>query len=481
MNKTNKAVPFVSVLAMTAIAFTSNGLAEAAGLSKTTTVTTSSAISEKTAALTTSSKTIMPAQAAPQRVASSPVAAHIVFTNQQHLWIMNANAKGAAPKQVTKQGMVDIVGWSYNGEWLLYKQYSSADIYRTVPILWVVKSDGTGAFPLDSQPVEQTPRWSPTELKLAYLTDNPHGSNATQLNITKIDQGKATAISKLNQVNARDFAWMPEGKALLVATPAAAGQSPRLLKMDLTGKVGKSFGIADKPNINEGIYASQAAGLSVSPDGRYVAYYLLPNSSSIAADGVPLELLDLQHPARRVELGSSLAYREWLAWSADSNRLAFVGGGGREATTGKNLMIAERRNEFRTIQVGQKNFLGVQPEWADATGSKLYYEYGKENTSWLGNFDPERVMVPGQRIWQRTADGKQKAVTSGTATTADYAPIVSPDGKTLFFLRLDSAGHGSLYMKTGNGQETELLRHVTGENGYYGNYLPGWVAVHWGK
>ncbi|MET3291198.1 UNVERIFIED_CONTAM: Tol biopolymer transport system component [Brevibacillus sp. OAP136] len=483
--KKSGVIPFVSILAMAAAVASTVPVPAASAAPAIPTASAASTKPEPSAAPAKPAAASKPnaskQQASPQRVAAESVPARIAFTNQNHLWVMDAKAKGAAPKQVTTQGTVEIVGWSYNGEWLMYKQYKTEDRYSSDPVLWVVRADGTGAYPIETMPVYQTAKWSPTELQLAYATNNPKGHNQTQLTIATISAGKVTAKSRIDQVNAGDFTWMPDGKALLVATPATVGVPPRLVKMDLAGNVAKSFGIGEKPTANDGIYMRQAAGMAVSPDGRYVAYYQLPNSSSLAADGVSLMLLDLQQPAKRIELGGSLAYNQWLTWSADSSRLAFVEGGGREATTGKHLMIAERRTGFRPTQAAEEKLLSLQPEWGNAAGSTLYFEQGKENLSWMGNYDSTRVLVPGQRIWQRTADGKAHAVTTGPANTADYAPIVSPDGKTMLFLRLDSAEHGSLYMKSGASQEGELLRNVTGENGYYGNYLPGWVAVHWTK
>jgi hypothetical protein len=62
--------------------------------------------------------------------------------------------------------------------------------------------------------------------------------------------------------------------------------------------------------------------------------------------------------------------------------------------------------------------------------------------------------------------------------TADYFPYPSPDGKLLLFVRVDQALRGSLYLSA-QGKETELLRFVTGDIGYYANYLPQWISVYW--
>ncbi|MGM0711205.1 MAG: hypothetical protein ACQEU9_05130 [Bacillota bacterium] len=86
--------------------------------------------------------------------------------------------------------------------------------------------------------------------------------------------------------------------------------------------------------------------------------------------------------------------------------------------------------------------------------------------------------MPGQRIWMREASGAEQPLTKGSLQTADYYPSPSPDGKQLLFLRLDSAEHGSLFLQA-DGKETELVKGITGDIGYYANYLPKWIAVYW--
>ncbi|MCG6197508.1 hypothetical protein H1215_10035, partial [Anoxybacillus sp. LAT_38] len=97
--------------------------------------------------------------AAPQRVGQAAVPATIAFTNNDHLWILDASRADAVPRQVTAQGKAEIAGWSADGQWLLYLQYDRADDYSSPAYLWAVKADGTGAFRVDERPILDQPKW----------------------------------------------------------------------------------------------------------------------------------------------------------------------------------------------------------------------------------------------------------------------------------------------------------------------------------
>lgn len=467
----------VSCLALTAVMFCDIGMAQSPQAGKHVSQAAKPKVNPKVNQAKPASQ-----KGSPQRISSAAVPARIAFTHDGQLWLLDASQPNAIPKQVTKQGSVEIIGWSYNGEWLLYLQHSTKETYQSPPFLWVVKADGTGAFQVDATPNVVRPKWSPTDTTIAYLRPDGQKEYRLSLVLANIENGKAKITSPKLEGKPDDVAWMPDGGTLLVSTGAQQNQPIRMLKVERNGLIKQTYQIGDNPNVEEGIYFSHADGLTISSNGRYVAFFVSTNSASISADGVSLHLLDLLQPANSKEIGGSLAYPEWLAWSPDSLRLAFIEGGGREATDNEQLAIVEMNAPGTTIHASQKDFVNSLPIWASANGQTLYYTHGKANVAWMGNYDPSKVFVPGQRIWERLPDGKQRPVTTGSEKTFDTYPQVSRDGKTLLFVRLDGAEHGSLYVKApGAKQETELLRHITGDAGFYGNYLPEWISVYWQK
>jgi Tol biopolymer transport system component len=417
----------------------------------------------------------------PQRVSTITLPATIAFTNDHHLWLLDASNPKSNPRQVTKAGSVEIVGWSHDGEWLMFLRHEKADSYASPPFLWVVSADGSEAIQVDARPVVGKPVWSPAYWNIAYFTTD--AQNERHLAIAEIKRHqKAQRRQLVTAADVEEITWMPDGNGLLGSIPAARNRPMQLVKLDLTGKRTETYLLGNPPNVEEGIYPYLADGLTVSPDDRYVAYFERLNSASLSADGVLIKLFDLRESGQPKELGTGLAYPEWFAWSPDSKRLAYIVGTDRVATVNKRLAVIDAATGNRIVEGKQTDQVETQPKWSIAPDSDLYYARGKGTQAWLGNYDPNKVLVPGQRIWVRTAAGAMQPATHGDNKTADYYPNPSPDGKVLLFLRADGAEHGSLMVKRGvQAGEQELLRHVTGEPGYYGNNLPAWIQVYWKK
>lgn len=415
----------------------------------------------------------------PERVSPVAVPAQIAFTSNQQLWMLNGQDKKSKPVQVTKEGISEIVGWSGDGNWLLFMKYPDSDSYYTNGFLWAVSKDGRTALQIDERPIVEKPKWSPVANQFAYVAGSAaSGDTDTDTFFVTKQIGEDNKVSTVSTVKTDfvDFAWMPDGKQMLVSLSVEKQRPMTLALRDLAGKTIASYPIADLPKAGEEIYGWAAKVLQVSPDGKQVAYDVQYNSASMSADGVPVQVFDLGQPKEKpMELGIGLAYPEWLRWSPDSSQLAWIEGADRMGTQNKTLHIVDRQGKL--IFEGEKGQVESLPVWTKASPYRVFFTRG---TAKEYHYEPEQVMVPGQRIWMRGADGKVTQVTKGSERTADTFPSPSDDGQQLLFVRLDTAGHGSLYLEK-EGKEYELVRHVTGNIGYYANYLPEWVGVYWGK
>ncbi|MGG1661635.1 hypothetical protein [Brevibacillus sp. NRS-1366] len=414
--------------------------------------------------------------AVPERVNQDvAVSAQIAFTSNRHLFLLDGQNKNATPKQITTSGLSEIVDWSTDGKWLLYLHYKGNDNYSTPGYLWAVRADGSGLIQVDDRPIMEKPKWSPVANKFAYTVNI--GSNEQPdtrfVNKAILDNGELASQST-TKADFVDFTWMPDGEKLLVSTAAEKDRAMTLVLRNLGGKTLATYPVAKPPNIEEGVYPWAPKGLQVSPDGQLVAFFVRYNSGSLSADGVPIQLFSLTQPNRMPkELGTGLAYPEWLAWSRDYKQLAFIDGSDRIATTNKHLKIADR--EGKVASAGQQDQVDTLPVWTDKETDTLYFSRGK-GTPYA--YDPKKVMVPGQRIWKRDSNGEQKQVTQGTDQTADYYPTPSKNGKQLLFVRMEAAERGTLFLMK-DGSETELVKGITGDIGYYANYLPQWIRVYW--
>ncbi|HBC94270.1 MAG TPA: copper amine oxidase [Pelotomaculum sp.] len=426
----------------------------------------------------------------PERVCHASFPARVALTNNGHLWIVDGASAGSAPVQITNEGIAEIVGWSPDGWWLMYLHRDAPDLWSTPPYLWVVKADGsTGACQVDRRPVTGTPAWSPLEDAIAYGTQAPDQKNAPDgnLKLAVLDDGDSGTTGEAmitvllpDESDVADFAWVPDGQSIAVSLPRNK-ECPLLInRIDLKGKSVNLLTHGEPNATEEYFYTRSATGLQWSPDGRYLAYYLEPSSGSMAADGVSIQVLDLQQSGQPLDLGSGLGYARWLAWSPDSTRLAYIVGCGRDATVNKRLYLADLQSGGKITDCGSAGQVDTQPVWSSNKPYSLLFNRGKEGGTWTGGDNFPDVLVPGQRIWLRADGGEVKSLTSGPADTADYAPKLSPNGETLAYLRLNRYDSGSLCLKplTG-GQDLELISGLTGDHGFYGNYYPEWLSIYW--
>lgn len=416
----------------------------------------------------------------PERIETSAFAARAVFTSNGHLWLVNGREADSPPIRLTDAGKVEILGWSANGEWLAYLQSDPRDEYARKPYLWVVKADGTGAIQLDQRPVYITPTWSPTENLLAYTTkDSQEGSSPDHhLKITSSETGvvDTTILRSPNSEAIESLAWSPDGQSLAISLPRNEKHPLQIDKITLKGDNSNLLTLGEAGIKENESYTRVATGLKWSPDGHHLAYFLKPNSASISADGVAIQVLNI--PLNKtIDLGVGLAYVQWFDWAPDSSQLAYIAGGGREASIYKRLRIVIVKTGQIT-DCGQTGQVDTQPRWLSTPANGILFCRGTETLDWEDH-EQAGVLVPGQRIWHRTPDGNALVVTSGPANTADYTPRLSPDGQGLIFLRLSSFNYGSLYYQPLTGGPTkELIRGVSGGPGYYGNYYPDWISIY---
>ncbi|HHW43790.1 MAG TPA: hypothetical protein GXX25_08280 [Desulfotomaculum sp.] len=423
-----------------------------------------------------------PDNAVPAEVYSTTIPSRVAFTRDGYLWVVDGQGNNSPAKAIpvrdTNGKAVKIVGWSPDGRWLAYLQWDTAEFYSGKPYLWVVKADGTGNFQVDPRPVLDAAAWSPRDNVLAYSTQGPGGGYAPDgnLKLASLNDGKAAITTLLPDKTGliADFAWAPDGQSLAVSFARTEGNPLQIDRVTLQGersgllKLGEPLTEKDQ----DSIYAWSAEGLKWSPNGRYLAYYLRPNSASLSADGVTLQVLDVQKPGQPLNVGTALNYPQWLAWSPDGSRLACILGGGREATANKHLYIVDMPAGGKIINYGRDGQVDTRPVWTATPPYGLLFCRGPETTAWEGRSDHRGVPVPGQRIWLRAADGTVKPLTGGPADTADYEPHMSLDGKYLIFMRLNQRNSGSLYeMSLDTGELTELCR-LSGNPGYYANYYP---------
>jgi Tol biopolymer transport system component len=420
---------------------------------------------------------ILPAPIPATRVYEPAFPARVALISNGQLMLLNGYQAGMPPGRVTNDDRFSDTApsFSHDGRWLMYLRHSPDEKYDGEDYLWVVRPDGDGAYQVDKELVEGTPSWSPTGDAIAYTT-SPGGSNTISLKVALVGAGKAKIVD-LHAQGILDYVWAPDGRSLAVSfyNPRMANQPLYIDQIVLDSKRSRLLTLPNSDPTAVSLACGAEDGLSWSPDGRCLAYFLYPFSGSVAADAAAIRLLDLQHPETSRHLGTGLIYKNWFAWSPDGQKLAFIAGDGREATHNKRLSLVDLSSS-RIRDLGSEGEVDTQPLWNSRQSGSLLFCRGPA----IDYQNGDGVLVPGQRIWLWTANGPCRPITTGSSATEDCTPILSPDGQDLFFLRLDSRESGSLVMKTlSDGKEIELVRNLDVDPEFYGNYLPASVSICW--
>ncbi|MGZ4123693.1 MAG: hypothetical protein ACXVOI_10875, partial [Tumebacillaceae bacterium] len=324
----------------------------------------------------------------PVRLAPTTIPATIAFKSHNALWLMDGKKAKSQPQRVTFQGTVDLVDWSADGAWFAFLRYPSEE-KRSEGTLWVVRSDGNVVQQVDTAAVMGTPQWSPLHHALAYRTWNEAQNGEGPAKVARITGGGHIEVTSIIEASEQvaSLAWEPNGKCLAVSLPRTTTQPLRIEELCLNGSRKRLFtdpGLA--PAQPGSIFLREATGLTWSPDGRYLSYFINQSSASLSADNVPIYTLDTYTGTSRM-IGNGLGYREWLAWSPDSRTLAFINGGNRMVTTNKSLMLLDTTSGQIT-NLAKKGFVDTAPVWSQQAPCDLFYQRGVER-DW--HFDPNQT------------------------------------------------------------------------------------------
>jgi hypothetical protein len=202
--------------------------------------------------------------------------------------------------------------------------------------------------------------------------------------------------------------------------------------------------------------------LSLSPDGKFVLWVRAVNSSSMAADGLPLKITPLAGGRTR-EIGVFLATRDYWSWCGST--LVVTLGGNRIATTNKRLAVARAP--------------GWKPRllWRDRTRAFGSVACAPGGTSLVVLSQPASTNAyffsTRWRLWRIGLDGSRRLLDAPPTGWADESPQWSRDGRSLLFVR-ERDGFGSLMLWQA-GRATGPFANLGYSLGYYGHHA--WPLV----
>jgi dipeptidyl aminopeptidase/acylaminoacyl peptidase len=313
------------------------------------------------------------------------------------------------------------------------------DAYQTD--VWMVPTAGGEARALAASPVgDDTPRWSPDGRWVAFLSERPRpGAKADdadeakrQVWLIRPDGGEAVPLTSAPGA-VSGFDWSADGKTIgfVAREPTSDERRRREKEKDDAWTPSQLYAwnrlwvidVATRQPRQLTTGAIHVTGLSLSPDGRTVAFAgqptpLIPDGfrSDVyaipTAGGVPSPLV--------TQKGSDRS----PAWSPDGRWVAFVSQGGRDEEWYTNTYLS-------IVPAG-----GGTPRILTAA---LDERIGGSAPAWTP--DSAGILVPvvwrtAAHVYRATLEGRVETLTSGPEVNG--APSVDGKGETLVFLREDS-------------------------------------------
>lgn len=429
------------------------------------------------------------------RVAPSAWRNHgrLSFVSGGHLWLLDDRG---ILRRVAVKGVASKPAWSTNGQWvafLITPPPPAREPYISEPSrLWVARSDGSGAHPLTGPDLSVARfSWGPAGAgqTVAFVATSTSASTSTSTGasvtyhseLSLAEPTSPTVVRLLTGTGApSSFAWAPSGKDLAVGTTTERGKAGA----GLTGAVEVVPVDGGAPRT---VLTSPGNAIDVAtwwPRGGGVLYWVdNGGSSSIAADGLPLDSVDLAS-GRRVTLGTTLVHRHWLAWSPDGNQLAFVAGPNRSVwDSGKHIETCSLPAGTCRSLAQPADRVSLEPVWT-ASGDLVFVRAPGTTSSTEG--PPPGVGLGAgeapygtaaltawegaQHLWQATDGGTPRRF--GLAGAGAHSPTRA--GRTLLYVR-----HGDLwYLAAGAGAPVEVAGPLGTASRYFPSYYGyvGWSA-----
>jgi len=360
------------------------------------------------------------------------------------------------PQRLTTDGRNSTPRWSPSGEWLAFRKEHQ---------VWVIRTSGTDAHPLDDGTAVNDARWSPVEDRIAYVTGlgslqvvSADGSDEKEL----VPQWGGDPDSGVGRI-----AWSPEGTWISYEWTKAEPEKPpsyqglRRIKADGEEPV--------EIYANPDPLATQSLLACWSADGQHILFWRgLEMSASLMAGGLPLMAIPVGG-GEPVELAHAvLVHDDFIALAPRGAQIAVAVGGGRESWTHKRIALVEASGG-ELAYLTSEDVVAFSPSWSP-DGQQIAYVAAPDIGPVAGG-EPAREGIRKRCIWAIDTDGSNPRQLTNDPKYRDERPLWSADGSYTLFARLVDEQASLWLMRADGNEQHQVVDELTpspGQFGYYG-------------
>ncbi|WP_165822608.1 PD40 domain-containing protein [Paenibacillus montanisoli] len=311
-------------------------------------------------------------------------------------------------RQLTRAEHVRSPEWSHDGQWLAYSTGETAQQ------LWMLHAPTRTKHVVETTGIfEGGYKWSPRSGLLAYLKDQ-------RLYVVGQQEGAQPVEVTRSVGKISSFAWLPEGDGFVVSTQAELlpdGWTPvRLMriKMPVDGGSAQADQLYVLPTQLNELPVVGTSTFKWSATGKWMAFLATP-TASLSADSNTLCVLSADGATfKPVDQMANNA--DWFQWSMEDDKLAYIGGIGREATSNKQLRVTSVPDIQPRSDFTPAGYVDQALTWRSPVD--IVVSRAKAVTA-----DESPAQKPFPFLVNVRVDGeRQKRITKSAAGYGDYGP-----------------------------------------------------------
>lgn len=324
------------------------------------------------------------------------------FVRNGDLWIKAGNNE----RQQTRGAYILNPKWSYDGQWIAYTKGENEQE------LWLLHVQ-TGQSHLVAHEGGRNFQWQPNQNSLAFLT-------AQQLNWIDSDE-LAKPVKVADGIG--NYSWYPDGSGFLVSTTAKLlhdGWTPiRIMKIPLTANADPNLikTLYVLPKQSDDFFAVDTSIFKWSANERWIAFLAKP-TASLSADSNTLCVLSADGSVFKT-IDQMVSNVMWFEWASKDEKLAYIEGVGREATTNKHLKVL-RLPVGKSVSYTPSGYVEHSFTWYSLRN--IITSRSKE-AEW--SIDLAKREFP-YLVNVKLKSQQQKLITQPSETYGDFNPILLP-------------------------------------------------------